>query len=87
MPMTKAVQLKDLPTLVCLEALEAFHAGRAEAPLIALADRWPEKIIELKLEKLAARGLIEYGVSARTGWLTSEGREKLRRLRIPAPRP
>lgn len=34
---------------------------------------FPEKVIEAKLYHLDDRGLIEYGVSLRTAWLTPEG--------------
>lgn len=35
------------------------------------------KPVQRKLEELADRGYIEYGVSARTGWLTGKGRAYL----------
>jgi hypothetical protein len=44
-----------------------------------LIDRgYPAKQADAVLEDAAAEDLIEYGVSARTGWLTDKGRELLR---------
>lgn len=39
---------------------------------------WSEKAVCAKFDELARRGYIEYGVSARTGWLTDKGKEALR---------
>lgn len=38
-----------------------------------LCERFTEKAIIRKMEKLAMQGITEYGVSARTGWLTPKG--------------
>lgn len=43
----------------------------------AACARWSEKAIDRKCEELADRGYLEYGVSARTGWLTDKGRQAL----------
>lgn len=40
--------------------------------------RFSEKAIICKMEDLADKGYIEYGVSARTGWLTPKGEQALR---------
>lgn len=42
-----------------------------------ICKRYSEKAVTVKLTELANRGYIEYGVSARTGWLTDKGREAL----------
>ncbi len=36
-------------------------------------DLFGEAVVIAKFEALAARGYIDYGVSARTGWLTDKG--------------
>ena len=41
----------------------------------------PEKIIYAALERAYEHGLIEYGVSLRTGWLTSRGKKLLKKRR------
>ena len=38
----------------------------------------PPKVLYAALERACRRGLIEYGVSMRTGWLTPEGEELAR---------
>ncbi len=42
-----------------------------------LCEKWSEKAVAVKLEQLSSRGLIDYGVSPRGGWLTDEGRRVL----------
>lgn len=42
-----------------------------------LAGIYSEKAVIAKLEQLAAKGLIEYGVAASYGWLTDAGRTAL----------
>lgn len=49
----------------------------------ALNLKYGEKPVQRKLEELARRGYMEYGVSARTGWLTAKGREYLAALDHP----
>lgn len=38
----------------------------------------PEKVCFRAMERAADRGLIEYGVSLRTGWLTEKGKQLAR---------
>lgn len=56
------------------------HAGYcgdfADARLIAKG--YPPKVADSIIERLARKGWIEYGVSARSGWLTDAGRAVLR---------
>jgi hypothetical protein len=40
----------------------------------AACERYSEKAVLRMFDSLAARDYIEYGVSARTGWLTEKGR-------------
>lgn len=39
--------------------------------------KWSGKAVHAKMESLVARGYIECGVSARTGWLTDKGWQAL----------
>lgn len=45
----------------------------------AACAEFSEKAVISKFEQLAGDYYIEYGVSARTGWLTDKGREALAR--------
>jgi len=41
----------------------------------------PEKVIYAAMEREDNRGLLEWGVSLRTAWLTKEGEQRLKQLR------
>ena len=43
--------------------------------VLARATNLPETVCFRAMERCASKGLIEYGVSLRTGWLTEAGRE------------
>ena len=61
--------------------LEAGLAGKVpETPDVALAGKYPEKLILRKMEVLDDRGFLEYGVSLRTAWLTDAGKAYLAKL-------
>lgn len=72
-------------------------AGTARATGAALPDFVPvllqrvtgqcEKACYRAMERAADRGLVEYGVSLRTGWLTEEGRVLLDAARATAGLP
>lgn len=47
----------------------------APTPDVALAGKYPVKVILAKMKKLHRAGLIEYGVSLRTAWTTTKGKE------------
>jgi hypothetical protein len=47
------------------------------ADQILIRNGVPPKVVLRKMERLADRGLIEYGVSLRTAWLTEAGRRAL----------
>jgi hypothetical protein len=49
--------------------------------LVWMERGFPLKVVYAKLQKLLDRGLIEYGVSLRTGWLTPAGERRLEELR------
>lgn len=42
-----------------------------------LCEKWGEKVVCRKMERLADKKYIEYGVSPRTGWLTEKGKTML----------
>jgi hypothetical protein len=70
------IQAKDIPVEVVLQACRAFHAYETpETPDEALP--YPPKVTLAKMEKLCRAGLIDYGVSLRTAWLTDAGRALL----------
>lgn len=48
------------------------------ADAVLMDQGYPEKQADRVLEDAAVEGLIEYGVSARTGWLTDKGMVLLR---------
>jgi len=41
---------------------------------------YPPKVIEAKMQKLADRGFLDFGVSLRTAWLTDAGKARLAEL-------
>lgn len=59
----------DIPEQDILDACRAFHEHGAPTPDVALADRWPPKLILSRMEQLVEKGKLEYGVSLRTAWV------------------
>jgi len=45
---------------------------------LLIARGYPPKVAASIIDRLDRRGYIEYGVSARSGWLTPEGKVALR---------
>jgi len=43
-----------------------------DTPEIALAHKYPAKLILAKMRKLCDKGLLDYGVSLRTAWVVEE---------------
>lgn len=79
-------------SVACLEYIERMRERRDHGdPLLAhaewredydrLCERFGEKVVLTKLDSLADRGFIDYGVSARMGWLTEKGEAALAELR------
>ena len=71
--------------LACLRIAELRSASHdaatweeARALYEAACQRWSQKAVDRMFESLAERNYVEYGVSARTGWLTAKGREALK---------
>jgi hypothetical protein len=69
------MKCSDIPEREILDACRKFHRGEGETPDVALADKYPVKVILAKMQKLVDRGLLSYGVSLRTAWWTT-GRGK-----------
>lgn len=69
--------------ITCLRIAALRHGGRpgdsdAGAELYRRAAAlYSDKALDAKFEELTERGYLEYGVSARTGWLTPKGRDAL----------
>ena len=63
---------------VC-EAVEQYQKDKDKFPYEILAEKFncSEKLAYSACERAAKNGLIEYGVSLRTGWLTEKGKEIL----------
>lgn len=64
---------------VC-EAVEASHNNHFKEWSYDLLHKMtgePEKVCYRALERAASRGLVEYGISLRTGWLTKRGKETI----------
>ena len=69
--------------LELLELVDA-HDWDKDKPFAyeVLIQKYPEKKVYAKIDKLVRKGYLEFGVSARTGWLTAKGKAKLHELRM-----
>lgn len=76
---------KDITDQQVCEAYATFHEDTSKQP-------WPYEILSKRTgecvkvcfracERAARRGLVEYGVSLRSGWLTPKGEELVSALR------
>jgi hypothetical protein len=89
--MNRRPKCSDIPEALILRLCKEFHEKGprlAPTPDVALADRFPSKVVLAKMNKLHDRGLIEYGVSLRTAWVTDKGLAVLgeeRRKEEPRP--
>ena len=76
--MKNKVHCRDIPERELLEAIVAYGESVSDGnyqtpfPYEALAHKYPEKVTYKKMEKLSAKGLINYGVSLRTAWVEPE---------------
>jgi hypothetical protein len=71
------MKCSDIPEAEIIEACRRFHAGETtQTPDEALSDKYPVKIIMAKMQKMADKGRIEYGVSLRTAWPADRSHEK-----------
>lgn len=48
---------------------------------LAIMTGAPQKVVEAAIVRAVDRGLVEYGVTMRSGWLTAEGARLLREWR------
>ncbi|KKL78334.1 hypothetical protein LCGC14_2025870 [marine sediment metagenome] len=62
----------DVPEDEVIAACRAFHAGCGETPDVALAARYPAKVVLAKMKQLEEQGKLDYGVSLRTAWPTAD---------------
>ena len=81
-PQGAKMKAADIPEREMLEAFHEWQTTWREPAHKRFLGRFPEKVIYAKMAKLDRRGLIEYGVSLRTGWLTSKGLARLYELRV-----
>lgn len=75
----KKIQVKDISDAEILDCCQKVHTRAGETPDIALAYKYPVKVIMRKMQQMVERGLLEYGVSLRTAWVVSKpvtGEEK-----------
>ena len=66
------MKASDIPDTEIFAACNAFHEGRASTPDIALAEKYPPKVILAKMQKLSNQCKLDYGVSLRTAWVREE---------------
>ncbi len=65
--------------MACLKmARISFGSAEYNALYQTACDKYSEKAVLVKFEQLATDGYIEYGVTARSGWLTEKGKAILR---------
>jgi hypothetical protein len=73
-----SVKASDIPDGEILQLIDQHtRFGGAFAYEVLIAAGYPEKVVYAKYEKLSRRGLIDWGVSMRTGWLTDKGKALL----------
>ncbi|KKL89641.1 hypothetical protein LCGC14_1912660 [marine sediment metagenome] len=63
------MKASDIPEAEIFAACDAFHNKGAPTPDVALATKYPPKVILAKMEKLVEQGKLDYGVSLRTAWV------------------
>lgn len=69
--------------LVCMAFSLSQHSDHKKFPYEILAE-WtsqPEKVCYRAMERASERGLVEYGVSLRTGWLTEKGKDLIKEVK------
>lgn len=75
------MSMKDVTDRQVCQAVADFRAAGLNGPwpyeLLAQRTGQPEKVCYRAMERADAHGLLEYGVSLRTAWLTDKGRALL----------
>jgi len=74
------MKMKDISTLIVLEAAEHANSDMMTWEYIQQKIDAPEKVIYAAMEREDERGYLEWGVSLRTAWLTEKGQLKLKEL-------
>lgn len=69
--MTRKPKRSDITDEEILDACRRFHAEGCRGLTVdmALAHKYPTKVILAKMQQMADRGLINYGTSLRTAWV------------------
>ena len=85
---------RDISTLTVLTACERAFVrddqqrvvdGRMSWEIIQAETGAPEKVVYAAMQREDDRGMIEWGVSLRTAWLSDKGKQKLAELREAVP--
>lgn len=74
----KEIQRKHIPRAEIIEACRRFHGGAAPTPDVALAGKYPAKVILARMEQMIGERLLECGVSTRTAWVVEKPQETAR---------
>jgi hypothetical protein len=62
----------DVPEREIIDACNAFHNGTGPTPDVALAHKYPVKVILAKMDQMSDKGILNYGVSLRTSWVEND---------------
>lgn len=79
------MKTSDIPDILVCQASKDAHATRPMkfiTTLLMERTGAPLKVCESALNRAIKRNLIDYGVSARTGWLTDKGIELLESSKV-----
>jgi hypothetical protein len=69
---SQKLTIKDIPDAEILDAVRAFHSGGGPTPEVALAAKYPPKLVLAKMQRLVDRGVLNYGVSLHGAWIENE---------------
>jgi hypothetical protein len=64
----------DISTEEMIEAVRQYWQSPMVNPFPtdALADKYPPKVVEAKMQQLVDQGILDYGVSLRTAWVVAD---------------
>lgn len=70
------MKTSDISDLQVIQAYAEWTRYRLDCPdeILALKLNAPPKVVYRSMERVAAKGYVDYGVSLRTGWLTDKGK-------------
>lgn len=66
------MKCSDIPEQEIIDACNNFHKGLGPPADEALKDKYREKVILAKMDKMERKGILEYGVSLGTSWVKEE---------------